>query len=58
MLDDAEWIILRRVHSDLALSDEKVDARWKSDVRNVLQRRKSTGEVLWDGRAGYRLTRR
>ena len=32
-----------------------VDARWKRNVRNVLQRRKSTGEVQWDGSASYRL---
>jgi hypothetical protein len=29
--------------------------RWQRNVRNVLQHRKSTGEVLWDGHGSYRL---
>ena len=29
--------------------------KWKRDVRNVLQYRKNNREILWDGKAGYRL---
>lgn len=29
--------------------------KWKRNVRNVLQYRKNTGEVKWDGRGSYRL---
>jgi len=29
--------------------------KWKRNVRNVLQYRKKTGEVEWDGRAHYRI---
>ncbi len=29
--------------------------RWQRNVRNVLQRRKTTGDIGWDGRARYRL---
>lgn len=29
--------------------------RWQRNVRNVLQRRKTVGELDWDGRAKYRL---
>jgi len=27
--------------------------KWKRNVRNVLQYRKGTGEIQWDGRARY-----
>jgi hypothetical protein len=29
--------------------------KWKRNVRNVLQRRKNTGEIEWDGNARYKL---
>lgn len=29
-------------------------AKWKRNVRNVLQRKKSSGEILWNGSRGYR----
>ncbi len=29
--------------------------KWKRNVRNVLQYRKRTGEIEWDGRANYKL---
>ena len=31
--------------------------KWKRNVRNVLQYRKKTGKVEWDGNAGYKLAR-
>lgn len=30
--------------------------RWQRNVRNVLQRRKTVGDLDWDGRAKYRLS--
>jgi hypothetical protein len=29
--------------------------KWKRDVRNVLQYRKRTGEIEWDGHGGYKI---
>lgn len=29
--------------------------KWKRNVRNVLQYRKKTGEIEWDGKANYRI---
>ena len=29
--------------------------KWKSNVRNVLQYRKGTGEIKWDGNAHYKV---
>lgn len=29
--------------------------KWKRNVRNVLQYRKKTGEIKWDGKANYRI---
>ncbi|HQO78113.1 MAG TPA: hypothetical protein PLG17_06335 [Thermodesulfobacteriota bacterium] len=29
--------------------------KWKRNVRNVLQTRKKTGDIEWDGQAKYRL---
>lgn len=29
--------------------------KWKRNVRNVLQYRKRTGEIEWDGNANYRI---
>jgi hypothetical protein len=29
--------------------------KWKRNVRNVLQYRKKTGEIEWDGAANYRI---
>ena len=59
ILDDAKWTTLAEIYArlgrELVLSREHMDARWKRNVRNILQRRKSTGEVQWDGSARYRL---
>ena len=30
--------------------------KWRRNVRNVLQYRKKTGEIRWDGAANYRLS--
>ena len=56
-------IIYRLVEQKSALDDEdrKPQApgsdipKWKRNVRNVLQYRKKTGEIEWDGEAKYRL---
>ncbi len=57
-----EWMALRDVYSVLGrvmgLSDSEMGPRWKRNVRNVLQRRKASGEVEWDGSGKYRLTAR
>jgi len=29
--------------------------KWKRNVRNVLQYRKRTGEIEWDGHGGYKM---
>jgi len=29
--------------------------KWKRNVRNVLQYRKGTGEIEWDGQGNYRI---
>lgn len=29
--------------------------KWKRNVRNVLQYRKGTGEIQWDGNASYKI---
>jgi hypothetical protein len=61
------WISLselyRRVESTISLDPDDHDpdapgsegARWKRNVRNVLQRRKALGHVEWDGHGRYRL---
>lgn len=48
-------------NATLTTADMEPDApnslspRWQRNVRNVLQRRKTTGDVEWDGRANYRI---
>ena len=62
------WYDLREIYAlvatDTEISDEDLEPdapgsnspRWQRNIRNVLQRRKSGGEVAWDGRARYRLS--
>ena len=59
VLDDKKWISVAEIYDRLArelrLSDEEFDSRWKRNVRNVLQRRKARGDILWDRHGKYRL---
>lgn len=62
------WYDLREIYAlvatDARISDADLEPdapgsnspRWQRNIRNVLQRRKSGGEVAWDGRARYRLS--
>lgn len=34
-----------------------IGPKWKRNVRNLLHHKKGTGEVEWNGSAGYRLVR-
>ena len=55
--------IYRIVERNSNLDDEDLEPqapgsdipKWKRNVRNVLQYRKKTGEIEWDGEANYRL---
>lgn len=55
--------IYRIVEQNSCLDDEDWEPqapgsdipKWKRNVRNVLQYRKKTGEIEWDGEAKYRL---
>ncbi len=57
-LADIYWII----EDNLSLDEEDYERqsptskgpKWKRNVRNVLQYRKGTGEIEWDGNARYR----
>lgn len=54
-----EVVLARCVLSDADLESDapgSFSPRWQRNVRNVLQRRKSTGYLDWDGQAGYTLT--
>lgn len=65
-LPHGEWTRLQRVYELVAeraafdAADEEPEAngssqpRWKRNVRNVLQKKKSEGVVEWDGQANYR----
>jgi hypothetical protein len=65
-LPTGTWIQLQEIYSvvekTLALDDEDYEPqspssdlpKWKRNVRNILQYRKGTGEIEWDGNAGYR----
>ena len=62
------WVSLEKVyqvvecHGDLDAEDFKPQSptsdipKWKRNVRNVLQYRKGTGEIQWDGDARYLLS--
>ena len=46
--------IYRIVENDCSIGDAP-RLKWTRNVRNVLQRRKASGEVLWDGKGSYRI---
>lgn len=62
-----EWLKLQDIYDlvsrNCQLDDEDFESqsptadlpRWKRNVRNVLQYRKRTGEIEWDGDANYRI---
>ena len=64
----SEWIPLQDIYElvsrNCRLDDEDFEPqsppsdlpKWKRNVRNVLQYRKRTGEIEWDGDTPYRLT--
>lgn len=62
-----EWLSLQELY-DLVSRNAQLDKedyesqsptsdlpKWKRNVRNVLQYRKRTGEIEWDGDANYRI---
>jgi len=49
--------IYRLVQSKARVGTSEPHLPWKRNVRNVLQRRKKSGEVAWDGKGSYRLSR-
>lgn len=63
-----EWISLQNIYDLVArygqLDDEDYEPqsptsdlpKWKRNVRNVLQYRKRSGAIEWDGDAHYRIT--
>jgi hypothetical protein len=66
-LPKGKWIKLEEIYtiveSELRLDEEDYEwqspssniPKWKRNVRNVLQYRKRTGEIGWEGQAGYRI---
>ena len=62
-----EWFKLQDIYDlvsrNCQLDDEDFESqyptsdlpKWKRNVRNVLQYRKRTGEIEWDGDANYRI---
>jgi hypothetical protein len=66
-LPKGKWIQLREIYAvvetGLHLDNEDYDwqspsseiPKWKRNVRNVLQYRKRTGEIEWNGYCGYRI---
>lgn len=66
-LDSTEWTSLQTLYGAVeaaALLNEhdcvparpgSRSPRWKRNVRNVLQSRRASGDVLWDGRGSYML---
>jgi len=62
-----EWLSLQEIYDLVSrygqLDDDDFEPqspssvlpKWKRNVRNVLQYRKRTGEIEWDGDANYRL---
>lgn len=65
-LPPGRWVVLdeiyRLVEDNLTLDDEDYEwqspssniPKWKRNVRKVLQYRKGTGEIEWNGQAKYR----
>ncbi len=63
-----EWLPLQEIYDLISrhakLDDEDYEPqspssdipKWKRNVRNVLQYRKKTGEIEWDGDTHYRIT--
>jgi hypothetical protein len=66
-LSKKQWVTLddiyRLIERSLSLDAEDYEPqaprseipKWKRNVRNVLQYRKKTGEIEWDGSGRYRL---
>ena len=62
-----QWIALEDIYelveANIDLDEEDYEGqspssdipKWKRNVRNVLQYRKRTGEIDWDGHGNYRL---
>lgn len=63
------WVTLQEIYKiierNVNLNDDDFEPqapnsdipKWKRNVRNVLQYRKQTGEIEWDGDAKYKLVR-
>lgn len=63
-----EWIGLDRIYAiveagatldngdRVGISDKSASPKWKRTVRNVLQRKKSLGEIEWDGQGRFRFS--
>ena len=66
-LPRARWVSLEEIYklieTNINLDDEDYEwqspssdiPKWKRNIRNVLQYRKGTGEIEWDGQGNYRL---
>ncbi len=66
-LSKEKWTSLEEIYRIVELNSNLDDAdlepqapgsdipKWKRNVRNVLQYRKNTGEIEWDGETKYRL---
>jgi len=66
-LQRGRWFSLEEIYklieTNINLDDEDYEwqspssdiPKWKRNVRNVLQYRKGTGEIEWDGEGNYRL---
>jgi len=66
-LAKGQWIALGDIYSligkNINLDEEDYEwqsptsdiPKWKRNVRNVLQYRKGTGEMEWDGHGSYRM---
>ena len=67
VIPKGRWIPLEEIYSmvesGLTLDSEDYEwqspssdiPKWKRNVRNVLQYRKGTGEIEWDGQGNYRI---
>ncbi len=61
------WVDIEEIYNliknNISLDDEDFEwqsptsniPKWKRNVRNVLQYRKKTGEITWDGKANYKI---
>jgi len=66
-LPKGQWISLQNIYTlienNLTLDSEDFQPqaptsnipKWQRNVRNVLQYRKRTGEIVWDGQGNYRM---